>query len=134
MHWNTFRKIRNEATSLVRNAKDKYNNDLIKKITNMNSSLQDNHLGPPFRIVTILLGIEDSAALKIALVISFVINSISSEKYNNDLIKKITNMNSSCKDWWNIVKQISGIKGYDMSIPPILHTDNLIFDDVVIFT
>jgi hypothetical protein len=33
---------------------------------------------PPFRIVTILLGIEDSAALKIALVISFVINSISS--------------------------------------------------------
>jgi hypothetical protein len=29
--------------------------------------LQDNHLGPPFRIVTILLGIEDSAALKIAL-------------------------------------------------------------------
>jgi hypothetical protein len=40
--------------------------------------LQDNHLGPPFRIVTILLGIEDSAALKIALVISFVINSISS--------------------------------------------------------
>ena len=52
MHWNKFRKIRNEVTSLVRNAKD---------------------------------------------------------KYNNDLIKKITNMNSSCKNWWNIVKQISGI-------------------------
>ena len=32
MHWNKFRKIRNEVTSLVRNAKDKYNNDLIKKI------------------------------------------------------------------------------------------------------
>ena len=30
MHWNKFRKIRNEVTSLVRNAKDKYNNDLIK--------------------------------------------------------------------------------------------------------
>jgi hypothetical protein len=29
MHWNKFRKIRNEVTSLVRNAKDKYNNDLI---------------------------------------------------------------------------------------------------------
>jgi hypothetical protein len=53
MHWNKFRKNRNEVTSLVRNAKDKYNNDLIKK--------------------------------------------------------KITNMNSSCKNWWNIVKQISGI-------------------------
>ena len=73
MHWNKFRKIRNEVTSLVRNAKD---------------------------------------------------------KYNNDLIKKITNMNSSCKNWWNIVKQISGIKGSDMSIPPILHNDNLIFDDI----
>jgi hypothetical protein len=73
MHWNKFRKIRNEVTSLVRNAKD---------------------------------------------------------KYNNDLIKKITNMNSSCKNWWNTVKQISGIKGSDMSIPPILHNDNLIFDDI----
>jgi hypothetical protein len=31
MHWNKFRKIRNEGTSLVRNAKDKYINDLIKK-------------------------------------------------------------------------------------------------------
>jgi hypothetical protein len=49
MHWNKFRKIRNEVTSLVRNAKDKYNN---------------------------------------------------------------------CKNWWNIVKQISGIKGSDMNIPP----------------
>jgi hypothetical protein len=29
------------------------------------------------------------------------------DKYNNDLITKITNMNSSCKNWWNIVKQIS---------------------------
>jgi hypothetical protein len=57
MHWNIFWKIRNEVTSLVRNAKD---------------------------------------------------------KYNNDLIKKITNMNSSCKNWWKIVKQISGIKGSDM--------------------
>jgi hypothetical protein len=28
------------------------------------------------------------------------------------------------------VKQISGIKGSDMSIPPILHNDNLIFDDI----
>jgi hypothetical protein len=70
MHWDKFRKIRNEATSLVRNAKD---------------------------------------------------------KYNNYLIQKIINMNSSCKNWWNIVKQISGIKGSDMSIPPILHNDNLIF-------
>jgi hypothetical protein len=49
MHWNKYRKIRNEVTSLVRNAKDKYNNDLIKK--------------------------------------------------------KITNMNSSCKNWWSIVKR-----------------------------
>jgi hypothetical protein len=49
--------------------------------------------------------------------------------YNNDLIKKNTNMNSSCKNKWNIVKQISGIKGSDMSIPPILYNDNLIFDD-----
>jgi hypothetical protein len=73
MHWNKYRKIINEVTSLVRNAKD---------------------------------------------------------KYNNDLIKKITNMNSSCKNWWNIVKQISGIKGSDMSIPPILHNYNLIFDDI----
>jgi hypothetical protein len=54
MYCNKFRKIRNEVTSLVRNAKD---------------------------------------------------------KYNNDLIKKNTNMNSSCKNKWNIVKQISGIKG-----------------------
>ena len=60
MHWNKFRKIRNEATSLVRNAKD---------------------------------------------------------KYNNDLIKKITNMNSSWKNWWNIVKQISGIKRSDEYSP-----------------
>jgi hypothetical protein len=62
--------------------------------------LQDNHMGPPFRIVTILLGIEDSAALKIALVISFVRNKVkkirnevislvrnAKDKYNNDLIK-----------------------------------------------
>ena len=72
MHWNKFRKIRNEATCLVRNTKD---------------------------------------------------------KSNNDLIQNITNMNASCKNWWNIAKQISGIKGSDMSIPPILHNDNLIFDD-----
>jgi hypothetical protein len=75
-------------------------------------------LGPPFRIVTILLGIEDSAALD------------AKDKYNNDLITKITNMNSSCKNWWNIVKQISGMKKSDMSIPPILHNDNLIFYDI----
>ena len=60
MHWNKLRKIRNEATSLVRDAKDKYNNDFIK------------------------------------------------------------NMTSSCKNWWNIVKQVSGIKGSDMSIPLVL--------------
>jgi hypothetical protein len=30
--------------------------------------------------------------------------------YNNDLIQNIANMNSSCKNWWNIVKKISGIK------------------------
>ena len=41
MHWNKFRKIRNGVTSLVRNAKDKYNNDLIKNITNMNSSCKN---------------------------------------------------------------------------------------------
>jgi hypothetical protein len=41
-------------------------------------------------------------------------------------------MNSSCKIWWNIVKQISGIKGSDMNIPPILHNDNLMFDDIEI--
>jgi hypothetical protein len=35
-------------------------------------------LDPLFRIVTILFGIEDSAGLKIVLLISFVINSISS--------------------------------------------------------
>ena len=29
-----------------------------------------------------------------------------------------------------MVKQISGIKRTDMSIPPILHNDNLIFDDI----
>ena len=69
MHWNKFRKIRNEVISLVRNAKDKYNNDLIQK------------------------------------------------NYKHEF-------------WWNIVKQISGIKGSDMSIPPILHNDNLIFYDV----
>jgi hypothetical protein len=73
MDWNEFRKIRNEVTSSVRKAKN---------------------------------------------------------KYNNDLIKKITNMNSSCKNWWNMVKQISGIKRTDMSIPPIHHNDNLIFDDI----
>jgi hypothetical protein len=39
-------------------------------------------------------------------------------------------MNSSCKIRWNIVKQISGIKGSDMSIPPILYNDNSIFDDI----
>ena len=66
MHWNKCRKIRNEVARLVRNAKDKYNNDLIKIITNMNS----------------------------------------------------------------FCKQISGIKGSDMSIPPILHNDSLIFDDI----
>jgi hypothetical protein len=38
MDWNKSRKIRNEVTSSVRNAKDKYNNDLIKQITNMNYS------------------------------------------------------------------------------------------------
>ena len=30
MHWNKLRKIRNEATSLVRDTKDKYNNVLLK--------------------------------------------------------------------------------------------------------
>jgi hypothetical protein len=39
-------------------------------------------------------------------------------------------MNSSCKNWGNIAKQISGIEGSDMSIPPILHNDSLIFDDI----
>jgi hypothetical protein len=39
-------------------------------------------------------------------------------------------MNASCKNGWNIVKQISGITGSDMSIPPILHNDKLIFDDI----
>jgi hypothetical protein len=29
-----------------------------------------------------------------------------------------------------MVKQISGIKRTDMSIPSILHNDNLIFDDI----
>jgi hypothetical protein len=37
MDWNKSRKIRNEVTSSVRNAKDKYNNDLIKQITNNSS-------------------------------------------------------------------------------------------------
>ena len=41
-------------------------------------------------------------------------------------------MNSSCKNWWNIVKQISDIKGSDMSIPPILHNDNLMFECLMI--
>ena len=41
MDWNEFRKIRNEVTSSVRKAKNKYNNDLIKKITNMNSSCKN---------------------------------------------------------------------------------------------
>ena len=63
MHWNKFRKIRNEVTSLVRNAKD---------------------------------------------------------KYNNDLNKKITNMNSSCKNWWNIFKQIAGISGFKVGRYPVL--------------
>lgn len=39
-------------------------------------------------------------------------------------------MNSSCKNWWNIVKHISCIQGSDMSISPILHNDNLIFYDI----
>ena len=52
------------------------------------------------------------------------------DKYTNDLIKKITNMNSSCKYWWNIVKQISGIKGSGLSIPSILYNANLIFHDI----
>jgi hypothetical protein len=39
-------------------------------------------------------------------------------------------MNSSCKNWWNIAKQISGMNGSDMSIPPILQNDNLIFDNI----
>jgi hypothetical protein len=52
----------------------------------------------------------------------------SKDKYNNDLIIKITYINSSCKNWWNIVKQISGINGSDLSIPPILHNDNLMFE------
>jgi hypothetical protein len=51
------------------------------------------------------------------------------DNYNNDLIQNIVNMNSSCKNWWNIVKQISVIKGSDMSIPLIIHNDNLISDD-----
>ena len=41
MDWNKSRKIRNEVTSSVGNAKDKYNNDLIKQITNMNSSCKN---------------------------------------------------------------------------------------------
>jgi hypothetical protein len=41
MDWNQSRKIRNEVTSSVRNAKDKYNNDLIKQITNMNYSCKN---------------------------------------------------------------------------------------------
>ena len=73
MHWNKYRKIRNEVTSLVRNTKDKYNNDLIKK------------------------------------------------NYKHEFfLQKLVEHS----------KQISGIKGSDMSIPPILHNDNLIFDDI----
>jgi hypothetical protein len=43
MHWNKFRKIRNEVTSLVRNAKDKYNNckkwwNIVKQISRIKGS------------------------------------------------------------------------------------------------
>ena len=41
MDWNKSRKIRNEVPSSVRNAKDKYNNDLIKQTTNMNYSYKN---------------------------------------------------------------------------------------------
>ena len=70
--WSKFRKIRNKVTDLVRTAKD---------------------------------------------------------DYNNTLIKKLVNENSSGSNWWNIAKQITGFKGEESNIPPLLINDSIIFDE-----
>ncbi|CAC5355799.1 unnamed protein product [Mytilus coruscus] len=54
----------------------------------------------------------------------------SKEDFNNSLIKKVINNNSSNKNWWKIVNQITGMKSKDTSIPPLLINDSLIFDDI----
>ena len=51
------------------------------------------------------------------------------DDYNDNLIRKLVNENSSVDRWWNIAKQITGIKGEDSNIPPLLVNDKLIFDD-----
>ncbi|CAC5397547.1 unnamed protein product [Mytilus coruscus] len=54
----------------------------------------------------------------------------SKEDYNNNLIHKIMNGNPSSTSWWKTVKQFSGIKPSDNSIPPIERNGSLIFDDI----
>ncbi|CAC5387236.1 unnamed protein product [Mytilus coruscus] len=54
----------------------------------------------------------------------------SKEDFNNSLIKKVIDNNSSNKNWWKIVNQITGMKSRDTSIPPLLINDSLIFDDI----
>ena len=54
----------------------------------------------------------------------------SRDDYNNDLIKKLVNESSSSYSWWKIAKQLTGIKGDQSNIPPLLVNDNLIFDDI----
>ena len=38
--------------------------------------------------------------------------------------------NQSSSNWWKIAKQLTGIKGDESSIPPLLVNDKLIFDDI----
>ncbi|VDI61697.1 Hypothetical predicted protein [Mytilus galloprovincialis] len=54
----------------------------------------------------------------------------SKEEYNNNLIKKIMNSSPSTTNWWKTVKQISGLKANDASVPPLMVNNNLIFDEI----
>lgn len=51
------------------------------------------------------------------------------EDHDENLIKKLVNENPSSAKWWHTVNQISGIKGTEHSIPPLIKDDTVLFDD-----
>ncbi len=50
--------------------------------------------------------------------------------YDDNLLNKLSNAPPSSKTWWKICKHISGLKSSFTTIPPLLHDNELIFDDI----
>ncbi|CAC5395380.1 unnamed protein product [Mytilus coruscus] len=51
------------------------------------------------------------------------------DDFNDNLVSKLSNSNSTGRDWWNTVKQLTSIKSCRPGIPPLVKNDCLIFDD-----